>query len=192
MPTRPSSKPDSDLLEAAAGGDEGAFGELVCRHRRSVLATARRVVRDRTLAEEIVQEVFLDLWQRPEHFDAGRGTIGGYLMTKVRSRSIDCVRSEHARRHRERRQAAERRTLAAAPGEARFEVDDFRALHTAVAALEDRLRVPIELAYSHGLTYREVALRLREPEGTIKSRIRSGLALLRKEMPGSARWLLAA
>ena len=120
----------------------------------------------RTLAEEVVQEVFLRLWNDPERYDPSRGTLRSYLLAQTHGRSVDLLRSEGARRAREER-------------EARATAEQVRR---AVEKLPAPERQCIALAYFGGHTYREVAARLDEPEGTVKSRIRSGLKRLRHEL----------
>jgi RNA polymerase sigma-70 factor (ECF subfamily) len=139
-------------------------------------------VRDPALAEDVVQEVFVRLWTRAEQFDRERGSLRAFLLAQTHGRSLDLVRSETARRRREERDA---RAVREPPADVEQQVvrnavaDEVR---TALAALPDLEREPVELAYLGGLPYREVALRLGIPEGTAKSRIRSGLSHLREAM----------
>ena len=130
-------------------------------------------------AEEITQEIFLDLWKQPEKFDAQRGTLRSFLLARTHGKSVDFVRSEVARRRREERTSRE---TATAGYDIDHEVWDMAVadqVKAALGALPDDLRQPILLAYFGGNTYREVAQILDEPEGTVKSRIRSGLGRLR-------------
>jgi RNA polymerase sigma-70 factor (ECF subfamily) len=139
-------------------------------------------VRDPALAEDVVQEVFVRLWTRAEQFDRERGSLRAFILAQTHGRSLDLVRSETARRRREERDA---RAVREPPADVEQQVvrnavaDEVR---TALAALPDLEREPVELAYLGGLPYREVALRLGIPEGTAKSRIRSGLSHLREAM----------
>jgi RNA polymerase sigma-70 factor (ECF subfamily) len=139
-------------------------------------------VRDRALADDVVQEVFVRLWTRADQFDSERGSLRAFLLAQTHGRSLDLVRSEMSRRRREEREARVARE-APADVEQQFErkavADEVRA---ALAQLPDLEREPVELAYLGGLPYREVAIRLGIPEGTAKSRIRSGLSHLRETM----------
>jgi RNA polymerase sigma-70 factor (ECF subfamily) len=165
--------------------DQGALAELYTRHGVAALAVARRVLSDRVLAEEVVQEVFLRLWRLPERYDAARGPLRSFLLAQVHGRSVDVLRAENARRSRELRDAfrsprsddtLEREVVALQTGD---------AVRRALATLSDVERVAIELAYFGGHTYREVAVILEEPEGTVKSRIRSGLQRLKPVLLGA-------
>jgi RNA polymerase sigma-70 factor (ECF subfamily) len=173
---------DAALVVAIARYRQEALAEAYRRHAGAVFGLARRLLADQVLAEEVVQEVFLRLWNAPDRFDAGRGSLRSYLLAQTHGRSVDLLRSEGARRQREEREA---RSTAEAGYDLEHEVWDLatgeqvrRALH----ALPRGERDAIELAYFGGHTYKEVAVRLGEPEGTVKSRIRSGLKRLRHEL----------
>jgi len=170
---------DGELAEAIADGDRLAIGELYSRHAGPCFALARRVLADRVLAEEVVQEVFLGLWRRPERFDSTRGTMRSFLFAQVHGRSVDLLRAETARRARERRDAFRRPITDVDLERAVADLSEGEAVRRALAALSEGERDAIELAYFGGHTYREVATLLELPEGTVKSRIRSGLLRLR-------------
>lgn len=170
---------DSKLVVQVARWQEPALAEIYRRHGGAVYGLARRILLSTALAEEITQDVFLDLWRQPEKFDAQRGTLRSYLLARTHAKSVDSVRSEGARRRRENRTARE---TALAGYDVDHEVADItnaEQVKSALGALPTQLREPIELAYFGGNTYREVAKMLDQPEGTIKSRIRSGLGRLR-------------
>lgn len=170
---------DSKLVVAVGRWHEPALAEIYRRHGGAVHGLARRILRSDPVAEEITQEVFLDLWRRPEKFDAQRGTLRSYLLTRTHGKSVDYVRSEVARKRREERTSRE---MATADYDIDHEVWDMaiaEQVKSALDGLPDELRKPIQLAYFGGNTYKEVAKILSEPEGTIKSRIRSGLGRLR-------------
>lgn len=173
---------DAALVVAIARFREEALAEAYRRHGDAAFALAVRVLRDHALAEEIVQEVFLRLWNDPERFDAGRGSLRAFLMANVHSRAIDVVRSESSRRAREQRHA---RLLPVAEYDLEREIVDLTIgehVRTAIAGLSDDEREAIELAYLGGHSYREVAALLEQPEGTVKSRIRVGLRRLRDSL----------
>jgi RNA polymerase sigma-70 factor, ECF subfamily len=135
----------------------------------------------RPLAEEIVQDVFLRLWNEPDRYDAARGSLRAYLLTITYGRSVDLARSEGARRRREEREARlAGRGAPAGPPEA--ELADAHEVRAALEHLRTGEREAITLAYFLGYSYREVAAKLGVPEGTIKNRIRKGLARLRDEL----------
>lgn len=170
---------DARLVRGVVRRDQQALNEIYAAHADACFGLARRVLADRTLAEEIVQEVFVRLWNAPDRFDADRGSLRAYLLAQIHGRSVDLLRAETSRRNREERDA--RRTV--------VEPDDFErrvidlaqaeAVRDAMATLSEGEREAIELAYFAGHSYREVALILEQPEGTVKSRIRAGLLRLR-------------
>jgi RNA polymerase sigma-70 factor (ECF subfamily) len=143
---------------------------------------ARRQLSERSLAEEVVQEVFLRLWNDPVRYDPARGSLRSYLLAQAHGRSVDLLRSEGARRAREEREA---RATAEAGYDVEHEVWDLATadqVRQAIERLPAAERECIALAYFGGRTYREVASQLAEPEGTVKSRIRAGLKRLRQEL----------
>jgi RNA polymerase sigma-70 factor (ECF subfamily) len=170
---------DATLVVAIGRWRQDALAEAYRRHGGAVFGLAQRVVGDRTLAEEVVQEVFLRLWDKPDRFDADRGSLRSFLLAQCHGRSVDLIRSESARRNREQR---EHRSRAEAGYDLEHEVWDLAVGEHVREALEElpiEERRAIELAYFGGHSYREVALMLDQPEGTVKSRIRSGLQRMR-------------
>jgi len=170
---------DARLVTSIARYSEVALAEVYRRHGRSVYGLARRVLQDAAEAEDITQEVFLRLWREPERFDPERGTLRSFLLAQAHGRSVDVIRSSSSRRAREVREAAR---TARAEYDMEHEAWDL-ALADQVASAMGELsadeRRAIELAYFEGRTYREVAQVLDQPEGTVKSRIRSGMRRLR-------------
>lgn len=173
---------DANLVVAIGRFREDALAEAYRRHGGAVYGLARRVVRDTGMAEEIVQEIFVRLWSDPDRFDPGRGSLRSWLLSQAHGRSIDRLRSEGARRQREERDA--QRTASAGYDLEREALDLVVAerVSEVMQALPAAEREALELAYFDGYTYREVAALLDTPEGTIKSRIRSGLKRLRTEL----------
>lgn len=170
---------DPALVVAIGRWREDALAEAFRRHAGAVLALARRVLGDAALGEEVVQEVFLKLWSAPERFDPARGSLRSFLLAQAHGRAVDMLRSNSSRRRREERDAS----LSAESGyDIEREVWDLAVaehLQDVVKTLPVDERKAIELAYFGGHTYREVAVMLGQPEGTVKSRIRSGLKRMR-------------
>lgn len=170
---------DAALVVAIGRWREDALAEAYRRHAGAVFALAKRVLVDRQLAEEVVQEVFLRLWDHADRFDPGRGSLRSYLLAQCHGRAVDIIRSEESRRAREARDHRER---AEAGYDLEHEVWDLAVadhVREALDALPPEERTVIELAYFGGRSYREVSTMLELPEGTVKSRIRAGLKRLR-------------
>ncbi len=173
---------DFDLVQRICDGDQRALALIYRRHSGQVFGLAKRIIRNNELAADVVQDVFVFVVEPTEAFDRDRGSLRTFLLAKTHGRTIDIIRSESARRIREERDI--RLTAQAEPtvDEEVWQMTLVAKVRDVVAGLPDRERQVIELAYLGGLTYREVALRLEMPEGTVKSRIRSGLARLQNEM----------
>jgi len=173
---------DSALVVAIGRWREDALAEAFRRHAGAVYGLARRVLGDAASAEEVVQEVFLRLWSKPESYDPGRGSLRAYLLAQSHGRAVDLLRSDSSRRRREERDA---QRSAEAGYDIEREVGDLvvsEHIQAVVQDLPEDERRAIELAYFGGHTYREVAALLAQPEGTVKSRIRSGLKRMRSRM----------
>lgn len=173
---------DAALAIAIARYEQTALAEAYRRHAGAVFALARRLLNERPVAEEIVQEVFLRLWASPTRYDPERGSLRSYLLIDTHGRAVDELRAAVARRGREERDAS--RTVAEST-DVDLEVGNLVESETvrgALGRLPDRERKAIEMAYFGGFTFREVAVRLHEPEGTVKSRIRSGMRRLHREL----------
>jgi RNA polymerase sigma-70 factor (ECF subfamily) len=173
---------DEELVAALVDGDHDALAELYRRYGGAVWAVARRVCNDRTMAEDVTQTVFVDLWRRPERFDPSRGSLRPWLIAQAHARAVDLVRSETARQRRQEREAhfapPPSPDVEAAAHLASLSEDVRRALDTLATDERDA----IVLAYFGGHSYRETAALLGAPEGTIKSRIRRGLSGLRRAL----------
>lgn len=172
--------PDPDsLLQAVARGDEQAFGELYDQLSAGVHGLARRVVRDPVRAEEIAQEVFLQVWQTAGRFDAGRGSARTWVLTLTHRRAVDAVRRDQSASDRE-----DRYDWTGGPDydvvdeevSSRLEGEQVRRC---LQTLTDLQKEAVTLAYYGGYTYAEVARMLEATLPTTKTRMRDGLIRLR-------------
>jgi RNA polymerase sigma-70 factor (ECF subfamily) len=173
---------DAALVVAIGRWSEDALAEAYRRHGGAVYALARRVVRDTSIAEDVVQEVFVRLWTTPDRFDPERGSLRSWLLAQGHGRSIDRLRSDTARRTREERDALRTADAGYDVEREAWDLAVAGRVTDVMAALPAAERQAIELAYFDGYTYREVAKLLDTPEGTIKSRIRAGLKRMRADL----------
>jgi RNA polymerase sigma-70 factor (ECF subfamily) len=173
---------DVGLVIAIARYNSDAFAEAYRRHAGAVFGLAQRLLWERALAEELVQEIFLRLWEQPERFDQARGSLRSFLLMDAHARCVDRIRSDTRRKEREERSARAEMVADYDLDLEAYDLDIAEQVREALAALSDVERRAIELAYFGGHTYREVARILDEPEGTIKSRIRTGLTRLRTQL----------
>jgi RNA polymerase sigma-70 factor (ECF subfamily) len=159
-----------------------ALEAIYDRYGDYVYSVSLRVVGDAQLAEDIAQEVFLRLWRRPDLFDAGRGRFVTWLLSVARNRAIDERRSRGRRLRHENPSGLEAEDMPAAaedPVDSALLADDRVVIQKALARLPAEQRVAIQLAYFGGYTQQEIADGLRQPLGTVKTRIRLGLQKLR-------------
>jgi len=169
---------DAEIARAIADGDEQALNTAYRAHGAAVFGLARRLLRNESLAEDVTQEVFVRLWTRAQRFDAARGTLRAFLLRDAHGRAVDLLRSEQARRSREERDGIRSSAPAPGPEQEVWTAVQSETVQVALAALPERERDAVVLAYYRGLSYKQVAEALGEPEGTVKSRIRSGLKRL--------------
>lgn len=177
------SAPSADeLVRLAARGDEQAFAALYDELAATVHGIVLRVLRDPSIAQEVTQEVFVELWRLAPRFDASKGAARSWASTVAHRRAVDRVRSEQARRDREDADA-----LGRAPvvhdlvGEEVGDRIDRGIVREMLETLSDTQREAVTLAYYGGHTYQQVAVLLDVPEGTVKTRIRDGLIKLRDQ-----------
>lgn len=168
---------DAELMQDIGARRDDAFAEVYRRHGRRVLAAARRLLADDASAEDLTQDLFLRLWEDPTKYDHTRGPLVAYLLTMARGRAVDMRRADGARSRRQhahalldhREESVERAVLES------LLANDLAQSLQALSAGESRA---IRLAYFGGYTYRQVAVLLGRPEGTVKSQVRSGLRKL--------------
>ena len=173
---------DAALVEEIRARRPEAVDVLWRRHSSAVLGVARRVTRNAPLAEEVLQEVFLRLWRAPDRFDSTRGALRSFLLMEANGRSIDAIRSDVSRRGLETRTARSDRTDADPVAAEVWDGSVADHLREALDQLPDGEREAIELAYYGHHPYKDVAIILGVPEGTVKSRIRAGLARMRDRL----------
>jgi RNA polymerase sigma factor (sigma-70 family) len=169
---------DEALVALAARGESGALAELYDRYGRPAYGLALRVLRDAALAEDAVQEAFLALWRSADRFVPERAKASTWIMTLTHRRAVDLVRRED-RRRAEPLEGAPVQSAEATDETAWLRLQRER-VQAALRALPDQQREAIELAYYGGFTQSELAERLGQPLGTIKSRMFAGLARLRE------------
>lgn len=173
---------DKDLVIEVSNKNQNALAEVYRRTGAILVATAAKVTKSQQLAEDVVQEVIVRLWNEPEKFDSSRGTLKAFLLVQTHRRAIDLVRSEVARTKRQEKVASFKETKSTRFEDMVVDQVQMRSILIALAHLTEAERMAIELAYFHGYTYTEVAKILREPDGTIKSRIRTGLRKIRETL----------
>ncbi len=173
---------DAGTAEALAAGDERTWQAVYDEHAAVVYRVALATARSPEVAHDVTQDVFAHLWRHPDRYDPTRGSLRAYLITRARSRTLDVLRSETSRARRERTEGRAAIVDGADIADAVADRDTADRVRAALEVLRDDERAAIELAYFGGRSYREVATELDIPEGTAKSRIRSGLARLRAEL----------
>ena len=186
---------DETLMEQIAQGDTEAFEELYDRYVRGCFGLAMKIVREPTTAEEVVQDVFMKLWSRPGTFSPERGRFSGWLLTLVHNRSVDKLRRLKAgaagpvlpldgAMDADLSLADVLADTAATPYDRAWTEEQGRIVREAIQSLPHPQREAIVLAYFGGLTQKEIAERLEEPLGTVKTRTRAALQQLRRALAG--------
>jgi len=174
---------DTNLVERMQGRDPRALAELYDRYGRVVYALILRVVRDPGIAEDLVQETFLRVWNRVHGFDAQKGSIGPWLLAVARNRAIDYLRSAGGReRNSVEYEETDHPALYTDMEKDILASDKARVVKSAMDKLSPNQRQVIELAYFEGLSQTEMAERMGQPLGTVKTWVRSALKNLRDEL----------
>jgi RNA polymerase sigma-70 factor, ECF subfamily len=167
------------LLERVARGDARAFDALYGQLSGAVFGLARRVVRDPARAEEVAQEVFLDIWRQATRFDRAKGNARSWVLTMAHRRSVDAVRSSESSRAREQKVASWDIGEVAGPEDEVVAQGERMQVHRCLESLTPLQLESVQLAYFQGYTYAQVATLLDRPLPTIKTRMRDGLIRLR-------------
>ena len=167
---------DASLILAVRAGDERAMAELYDRYSSVVYSVALRVLGESGSAEDVLQDVFMQLWRKPGGFDASRGSLGPWLAVIARNRAIDALRKRHP-------ESDVADVIISVEPDLASEAERSRAMEKvrgALTAMAPAQRSALEMAFFEGLTHTEIAAKTGEPLGTIKTRIRAGLLSLRK------------
>ena len=178
--------PESDwvgLVRGVAAGNQHALHGLYERTHRVVFTLIMRMTNNRETAEELTLDVFHDVWRRAPTYDPAGGSVVGWIMNQARSRAIDRLRFEQRKKRVDPgTEEATPETTVGEPDEMVRSRERGGLLRNALSALTPDERQAIETAFFSGLTYAEVAARLGQPIGTVKTRIRSGLGKLRQQL----------
>jgi RNA polymerase sigma-70 factor, ECF subfamily len=180
--------PDEELVRSLLRQDVNAFEQLYDRHSRAVYSLVLRILQHASTAEEVVQDIFLQLWRNASRYDAARGPFLPWLLTLARNRSLDRLRLRSERQRRREEQSDELPPVSSAPDYEKS-LDEKRQaerVRSLMASLNPKQRRAIELAYFEDLSHSEIAEALKEPLGTVKSWIRNGLLRLKEGLQAAS------
>ncbi len=178
---------DNDLLKAIARGDEAALGDCYDRYKLILFSLILRILHDRPEAEDCLQEVFLQVWRRAKDFDESRGRAFTWLVTIARSRALDRLRASASRTRIAADAEAEPGESVGDAAEDAIRSEEGATVRQALAELPAEQRRALFMAYFEGLTQTEIAARLGDPLGTVKTRMRTGLMKLREVLREKSR-----
>ena len=175
-------EPDSALIERMTTGDESALSTLYDRYSAMLFGLLTRILQDREAAEEVLQDMFLQLWRNPGQFDANRGSLPTWLMVVGRNRAISRLRGK---RNREVMEENEGDFAGTFVSDQNIEDEAVRSelaqkIKSALATLPDEQRQALELAYYEGMSQSEIAAKTGSPLGTVKTRVRTAMISLRQ------------
>ncbi|MBI4475505.1 MAG: sigma-70 family RNA polymerase sigma factor [Acidobacteria bacterium] len=179
----PVEQEDRELIQRMASKDADALDAFYARYNRLAFGLVLRVVGNRADAEDVLTDVFWQVWQQSSRYDSSRGKPIAWLLTIARTRAIDSVRSSNRQQARAGELEAQKD-----PPLSPFEPDSFvradtrKAVQEALQTLPEQQRIPLEMAYFQGMSHTEISSALGHPLGTVKDRIRSGMAHLRKKL----------
>ena len=179
----PRAESDWSLLERVVRKDESALAALYDRYSGLVFAEAMRILRDNGAAEEILQDIFYQVWRTAEKFDPARGSLPGWLMVVARNRSISRLRRRSNRPAEELDQNAVSVSVNLETTASQNQM--IGRLKSVMSGMPENQRQAIELAFFEGMTHSEIAGKTGEPLGTIKTRLRSALEVLRRSVTGN-------
>ena len=181
-------KDDADLAKRLQDRDPRAMSDLYDRYGRLAYSLIYRVVRNAGAAEDLVQETFLRVWNRVQSFDRARGSLGPWVLTVARNRAIDYIRSVDGKMAAGALELDRLETPSSFSGfdDKALSMDRARILKTAFEKLTPTQRQVIELAYFEGLSQTEMAERMKQPLGTVKTWVRGALKALREQIAGEA------
>jgi RNA polymerase sigma-70 factor, ECF subfamily len=176
--------PDATLVHRLLQKDVSAFEQLYDRHSCPIYSLVLRILQQAGTAEEVVQDVFLQLWRNAAQYDVSRGPFVPWLFTLARNRALDTLRLKSERQRRREEQTEELPPVVSTP-QYEQQLDEKRRaekVRALMASLSPQQKKAIELAYFEGLSHSEIAAALKEPLGTVKSWIRNGLLRLKEEL----------
>jgi RNA polymerase sigma-70 factor, ECF subfamily len=182
---REPSPSDAELLARMGSRETAALAALYDRHASHALGVAHRVLRDRAEAEEVVQDLFLQLWNAPSRYDARRGKFTSWLFVMARNRALDRLRQRATRARTHAEEAHEPPPPASAESRL-LDGERRRTVQGALAQLPESQRQAIELSFYRGLSQSEIARETGEPLGTVKSRMSRAMAALRQALEGAS------
>ena len=179
---------DAALVQRLLQRDVGAFEQLYDRHSRIVYALVLRILQQGPTAEEVVQDVFLQLWRNADRYQPARGAFVPWLLTLARNRALDHLRLKSERQRRREEQGEEPPPIASSPQYENALDEKRRAerVRSLMASLSPQQKKAIEMAYFEGLSHSEIAAALKEPLGTVKSWIRNGLLRLKEGLQATS------
>jgi RNA polymerase sigma-70 factor, ECF subfamily len=180
VPMQPT--PDSTLIERMMAGDEVALSLLYDRYSAMLFGMLMRILRDNQAAEEVLQDVFMQLWRNAAQFDAGRGSLSAWLLVIGRSRAISRLRGRGSREVLEETEGSFANTFVSTQNieDEAGRAELMRSLTAAMSELPSEQRQAVELAYFEGMTQSEIAAQTGSPLGTVKTRVRTAMQSLKK------------
>ena len=174
---------DRELIQCIASKDANALETFYTRYNRLAFSLVFRIVGNRADAEDVLTDVFWQVWQQSSRYDSSRGRPVAWLLTIARTRAIDCLRSSNRRQVRtDDLEAQKEPPPSAAEADSYVLADTRKAVQGALQTLPEQQRIALELAYFRGMSHTEIAAALGQPLGTVKDRIRTGMVHLRKRL----------
>jgi RNA polymerase sigma-70 factor (ECF subfamily) len=176
-------KEDRELVRRMASKDSAALDAFYQRYNRIAFSLVLRIVGSREDAEDVLTDVFWQVWQQSARYDSSRGKPIAWLLTIARTRAIDCIRSTNRQQSRTDELDASKHPASAPTEPDSFVLADTRnAVKEALNELPEQQRISLEMAYFQGMSHTEIATALGQPLGTVKDRIRNGMMHLRKRL----------